>query len=122
MNLREQRASLNLVKPEIIKELEVKKQILQNSLVIYNHCCYSISTCLHPFEINHNTFQTTEIVELKLEAIQATLQEIYTTHKLQDPRNGIRKLKNQIQSLAAIIDLWWFWVDQCLAQNECEIW
>lgn len=114
------RASLNLAKPEIIEELEIKEQILQKSKATYNHCCYSISTCLHPFDINHNTLQTTEIVELKLEAIQATLQDIYTTHKLQDPRNGIRKLKNQIQSLSAIIDIWWLWVDQCLTQSLCE--
>ncbi len=115
-----QRASLNLAKPEIINELEAKKQIVQKSKVTYNHCCYSITTCLHPFELNHNTLQTTEIVELKLETIQATLQDIYTTHKLQDPRNGIRKLKNQIKSLSAVIDIWWSWVDQCLTQNEYE--
>ncbi len=114
------KALLNQSKPEIIKQLKVKKQILQKSKIIYNHCCYSISTCLHPFDINHNTVQTTKLVEFKLEDIQATLQNIYTTHRLQDPRNGVRKLKNQIQSLSAIVDLWWFWVDQCLADNQHE--
>ena len=114
------RALLNQSKPEIIQELEIKKQILQKSQVIYNHCCYSITTCLHPFDINQNTIQTTDLVKLNLESIQATLQNIYTTHKLQDPRNGIRKLKNQIPSLSAIVDLWWFWVDQCLADNQHE--
>ncbi len=114
------RALLNQSKPEIIKELELKKLILQKSKVTYNHCCYSISTCLHPFDINYNTVKTTKIVEFELEDIQATLQNIYTTHKLQDPRNGIRKLKNQIQSLSAIINIWWFWVDQCLAQSLYE--
>ena len=116
-----QRALLNLPLPEIIQELEVKEQILQKSKVTYNHCCNSISTCLHPFDINHNTVQTTEIVELKLVDIQATLQNIYTTHKLQDPRNGIRKLKNQIQSLSAIVDIWWSWVDQCLTRQDFEV-
>ena len=114
------RALLNQSKPKIIQELEIKKQILQKSQVIYNHCCYSITTCLHPFDINQNTIQTTDLVKLNLESIQATLQNIYTTHKLQDPRNGIRKLKNQIPSLSAIVDLWWFWVDQCLADNQHE--
>ena len=116
-----QRALLNQNQPEIIKELELKKQTLQDSLMTYNHCCYGISSCLHPFDINYHTIQTTEIVELKLENIQATLQNIYTTHKLQDPRNGIRKLKNQIQSLSAIVDLWWSWVDQCLAHQDYEV-
>ena len=115
------RVLLNQNKPEIIKELELKKLILQKSKVTYNHCCYSISTCLHPFNINYNTVQTTEIIEQFLKDIQATLQNIYTTHKLQDPRNGIRKLKNQIQSLSAIVDIWWSWVDQCLAHLNCEV-
>jgi hypothetical protein len=115
------RAKLNQNKPEIIKELELKKLILQKSQVSYNHSCYSISTCLHPFDINYNTVKTTDLVEQSLEDIQATLQNIYTTHKLQDPRNGIRKLKNQIQSLSAIVDLWWSWVDQCLAHQNFEV-
>jgi len=114
------RASLHLAKSEIIEALLIKKQILQKSRVTYNHCCYSMSTCLHPFNINQNTIQTTEIVELELKNILTTLQTIYTTHKLLDPRNGIRKLKNQIQSLSAIINIWWFWVDQCLAQSLYE--
>ena len=59
------------------------------------------------------TVQTTDLVSQLLQDIQANLQNIYTTHRLQDPRNGIRKLKNQIQSLSAIVDLWWSWVDQC---------
>jgi len=114
------RASLNQAKLEVIEQLEASEQILQQSRLTYDHCCHRLSICLHPFEINQNTLQTTEIVELQLEDILATLQTIYTTHKLQDPRNGIRKLKNQIQSLSAIIDLWWSWVDQCLIHNKCE--
>ena len=115
------RALQDQSKPEIIKELELKKQTLQDSLMTYNHCCYGISSCLHPFDINHHTIQTTEIVEFKLVNIQATLQNIYTNHRLQDPRNGIRKLKNQIQSLSAVIDIWWSWVDQCLAHSNCKV-
>ena len=115
------RAKLNQSKPEIIKELELKKLIIQKSQVSYNHCCYSISTCLHPFDINYNTVQTTELVKQSLENIQGTLQNIYTTHRLQDPRNGIRKLKTQILSLSAIIDIWWSWVDECLAHQDDEV-
>lgn len=116
-----ERALRDRSKPSIIKELQVKEQILQNSSITYNHCCYSLSTCLHPFDINYHTVQTTEKVSQSLRDIQATLQNIYTTHRLQDPRNGIRKLKNQIQSLSAIVDIWWSWVDQCLDRKNHEV-
>lgn len=115
------RAYLNYAFPEIIEQLEAKKRMLQESRLTYEHCCHRLSICLHPFDINQNTIQTTEIVSIELKDILATVQTIYTTHKLQDPRNGVRKLKNQIQSLSAIIDLWWSWVDRCLINNECEV-
>ena len=114
------RASLNQAKLEVIEQLEASAQILQQSRLTYNHCCHRLSICLHPFDIHQKTLQTSKTVSIELEDILAALQTIYTTHKLQDPRNGIRKLKNQIQSLSAIVDIWWSWVDQCLAQNECQ--
>jgi hypothetical protein len=114
-----QRALLNQSQPEIIDELKAKKRMLQESRLTYDNCCHRLSIGLHPFNINHNTSSSTEMVSIELEDILTTLQTIYTTHKLQDPRNGIRKLKNQIKSLSAIIDIWWSWVDQCLAQNQC---
>ena len=112
------RASLNHALPEIIEQLKLNQQILQQSRLTYNNCCHRISTYLHPFDINQNTPQTTEIVSIGLQDILDTLQTIRTTHKLQDPRNGIRKLKNQIPSLSAIVDIWWSWVAQCLATSE----
>lgn len=114
------RASLNQTKSEIIEQLKASEQILQQSRLNYDNCCHRLSICLHPFDINRNTLACSETVSIELEDILTTLQTIYTTHKLQDPRNGIRKLKNQIKSLSAIIDIWWSWVDQCLAQNQCQ--
>ncbi len=46
---------------------------------------------------------------------------VQQTDHLKDPRNGIRKLKNQIESLSAVVDLWWSWVDHCLAVQDCEL-
>ena len=115
-----QRALLNQSQPEMIDELKAKKRMLQESRLTYDNCCHRLSIGLHPFDINRNTPSCTEMVSIELEDILTTLQTIYTTHKLQDPRNGIRKLKNQIKSLSAIIDIWWSWVDQCLAQNQCQ--
>lgn len=56
-----QRAKLNQSQPETIKKLELSKQILQTSKLSYNNCCYSISTCLHPFDINYNLHQSLSI-------------------------------------------------------------
>jgi hypothetical protein len=108
-------------KPELIAQIETNQRILQQSRLTYENCCHRLSTCLHPFDINQNIPQTTEIVSTGLLQILQTLQNVRQTHKLKDPRNGIRKLKNQIESLSAVVDLWWSWVDQCLATRGCEL-
>ena len=114
------RAKLNQAQPEIIEQLELNWQILQQSRLTYDTCCHRISTCLHPFDINQNRPQTTEIVSMGLQETLETLSSVRNTHKLQDPRNGLRKLKNQISSLSAIVDIWWSIVDQCLTKNELK--
>ena len=78
-------------------------------------------TCLHPFELNQNRAQTTETVGVELQSLLHTLQTVRQTHQLKDSRNSLRIMKNQIESLSAIVDLWWSWVDQCLAAGGCEI-
>ena len=107
--------------PELIAQIETNQTILQQSRLTYEDCCHGISTCLHPFDSNQNTPQTTEMVSMRLQEFLHTLQTVQQTHHLKDPRNGIRKLKNQIESLSAVVDLWWSWVDHCLAVRGCEL-
>jgi hypothetical protein len=106
---------------ELIAEIETNQRVLQESRLSYEICCHRLSTCLHPFDIHQNRPQTTAIVSLELQYILQTLQNLRQTHQLKDPRNGIRALKNQIESLSAIVDLWWSWVAQCLAARGCEL-
>ena len=106
---------------ELIAEIKTNQRVLQESRLSYENCCHRLSTCLHPFDIYQNQPQTTAIVSLELQYILQTLQNVRQTHQLKDPRNGIRAMKNQIESLSAIVDLWWSWVDQCLAARGCEL-
>ena len=103
--------------PKILQQLQASSKILKQSTLIYQDCCHSISTSLHPFHIHKNTPQTTQIVSTNLKTILTTLSSLKTNHKLKDRRNSIKKFKNQIQSLSAIVDIWWSWVDQCLATS-----
>ncbi len=107
--------------PELIAQIETNQRLLRQSRLTYDHCCYRLSTCLHPFALNENRPQTTETVEMELQSLLHRLQTLRQTHQLKDSRNGIRTMKNQIESLSAIVDLWWSWVDQCLAAGGCEI-
>lgn len=115
------RAVLHQADPELISALEAQQQQLQESLVSYDHCCHRLSLGLHPFEIYRNRPSSTESVSVELSKILTTLQSLSTTHRLQDRRSGVRKLKNQIPTLSEVIDLWWDWVSQALAHHEVEV-
>ena len=104
-----------------VAQLKNQQEIIEQSRLIFENCCYQITTCLHPIDINHNSILSTEIVSVELNKILNKLQIIRTNHKLRDTFNGIKNLKNQIESLSAVIDIWWSWVDQCLAQFEPNI-
>ena len=107
--------------PELIAQIETNQKILQQSKLSYKNCCHRLSICLHPFDINQNRPQATEIVEAELQSILHTLQTVRQTHQLKDSRNSLRTMKNQIESLSAVVDLWWSWVDQCLAACGAEM-
>ncbi|MGB5770268.1 MAG: DUF6399 domain-containing protein [Crocosphaera sp.] len=111
----------NPAKSGLIETIETSIKILQQSRLTYNDSCYGLTKYLHPFDIERTTITTTQIVSIKLTKILHTIEDIRTNHKLKDPRNGIRNLKNQIPYLSSIIDIWWSWVDQCLIQFDCQM-
>jgi hypothetical protein len=53
-------------------------------------------------------------VEVLLNRQVHRLQTLKQTYKLRDVTGSIKKLTNQIQELAIVVDLWWSWVDGCL--------
>jgi hypothetical protein len=108
-------------KSDLIEPRETSIKILQQSRLTYDDSCYSLTKYLHPFDLEQTTITTTQIVSIKLTKILHTLEELRTSHKLKDPRNGIRNLKNQIPYLSSIIDIWWTWVDQCLIQKDFQM-
>ena len=82
--------------PYFIAAIETSLTRLQQSRLTYDDSCYRLTLCLHPFDINHQTTTTTQIVSIKLTEILKTMENLRKNHKLKDPRNGIRNLKNQI--------------------------
>ena len=67
--------------PELIAQIETNQTILQQSRLTYEDCCHGISTCLHPFDSNQNTPQTTEIVSMRLIEFLHTLQTVQRMQK-----------------------------------------
>ncbi len=114
------RASEQSAPPELIEQLEASQQVLLDSLESYQKCRRDISLVLHPFAISDSQTQTTKEVKASLSSSAQTLEALRQTHQLRDRRNSLQKFKGQISALAAVIDLWWDWVNSCLNLAECS--
>jgi hypothetical protein len=107
-------ASQTTTSTEVLKQLETEQSLLSACKQTYQDICHQISTTVHPFTIVESTPQTTHQVEVLLKQQVHRLQTLKQTHKLRDVTGSIKKLTNQIQELATVVDLWWSWVDGCL--------
>lgn len=106
--------------PELIKQLETEQSLLQSSNQTYQDCSQRISTSLHPFAVADSSPQTTLQVQTLLKQEIHRLKTLKQTHRLKDQRDSINKLARQVQELAAVVDIWWSWVDYCLRLHKIE--
>lgn len=106
--------------PELIKQLETEQSLLQSSSQTYQNCSQRISTSLHPFAVADSSPQSTLQVQTLLKQEIHQLKTLKQTHRLKDQRDSINKLARQVQQLAAVVDIWWSWVDYCLGLHKIE--
>ncbi len=48
------------------------------------------------------------------------LKALKQAHRLKDQRDSINKFARQVQDLAAVVDIWWSWIDGCLESYQIE--
>jgi hypothetical protein len=106
--------------PELIKQLEAEQSLLQLSTQNYQDCCHRLSTSLHPFLVTDSSPQTTLQVQTLLKQEIHQLKTLKKTHRLKDQRDSINKLARQVKELAAVVDIWWSWVDYCLESHPIQ--
>ncbi len=46
------------------------------------------------------------------------LKALKQAHRLKDQRDSINKFARQVQELAAVVDIWWLWIDDCLESYQ----
>ncbi|MBD2015338.1 hypothetical protein H6F96_15345 [Microcoleus sp. FACHB-53] len=46
------------------------------------------------------------------------LKALKQAHRLKDQRDSINKFARQVQELAAVVDIWWSWIDGCLESYQ----
>jgi hypothetical protein len=76
----------------------------------------TLSLTLHPFRISDAAPQTSAQVESTLRATVDALEVFTQQQQLPARHNALTKVRTQVPTLAALVDLWWEGVEQDLAQ------
>lgn len=115
-----QLARSNHQSAELIKQLETEQSLLQSSNRTYQDCFHRISTSLHPFALTDSSPQSSLQVKTLLLREVHQLKALKQAHRLKDQRDSINKFARQVQELAAVVDIWWSWIDGCLGSYQLE--
>jgi Family of unknown function (DUF6399)/IclR helix-turn-helix domain len=76
-----------------------------------------LSLTLHPFHLDDSTPQTSAQVRSRLEAEVTAIETLAHAHQVPAQHNAMKKVRNQLPALAALVDFWWEGVGQDLAQG-----
>jgi hypothetical protein len=98
--------------------LQAEYDALQTAQSQFSEHLATISLRLHPFDIMTLGATTTQQVTIKLSQQVDALKQFQQQYQLKDAPGGIDKFNRQIDALAAVVDLWWQWVEHSLAAHE----
>ena len=82
----------------------------------YRHHLETLSLTLHPFHIHDSTPQTSAQVHNRLHATIDAINLLAQEQQLPARHDTLKKVRNQVPALAALVDFWWEGVEQDLEQ------
>ena len=88
-----------------------------NVQFIYQENLRLFSLCVHPFDFDSLTVQTTKQLENRLLEITNNLETLVKENKLPDRNKYLSKVKKQSVEIAVALDIWWIWVEQTLSEH-----
>lgn len=90
-----------------------KRAVIKEGQSIFRHELQSISTTVHPFDLQLQK-QTSRHITVNLNASVAAIRRAITGCDIADNKNALGKMERQIVPVAALTDAWWNWVDTYL--------
>jgi hypothetical protein len=82
---------------------------------------HQLTTTLHPFAIRLGIPQTSKRVESEFQQQATILNTLKQTYQLSDKPDSLSKFERQRHDLAAVVDLWWEWVEQRLSAQNADL-
>ncbi len=102
-------------KEQLIEELKAEQEFVLKGQSDYHKELHNFSKAVHPFSTDDNSPLTTEDVVKALLLILCALRALAEEHGIKDSKKGLDKAEKQIREIAALIDLWWLWVNESIS-------
>jgi hypothetical protein len=83
-------------------------------LAAYHENLPGIADEIHPFSILDNTCNDSNTVISGLEQRAQAFEKIAQSQSIDDPKQIMRKFRNQFKDLAINVEFWWLWVAEIL--------
>jgi hypothetical protein len=100
--------------PVEVRQADVRRWEMVHSA--YRQHLETLSLTLHPFSIHDSTPQTAAQVQTRLQAEVDAIETLAQGQQLPARHNAMKKVRNQLPALAALVDFWWEGVGQDLEQ------
>ena len=102
----------------LVKECRKNLDSIESAKKEYRETQQAVSGAVHAFSLEDNKAQTSAHVEASLEAEVVRFEEIAEEQSIKDKKKTADKFRRQIKDIACVIDAWWLWTKESLAEYK----
>ena len=99
-----------------IEQCKEKLNAREKGRQAYSKAQRSVSAAVHAFWVENNRPQTSAQVEKRLEEQAQRFEQIAQEQSVKDKKDATGKFRRQIKDVASIVDAWWLWTKESLAE------
>ncbi len=114
------------IQEQIIATAQIEEQRLVDGQERYYEILHAFSALVHPFSLESPRPQTSGEVMVSLYDLLDTVPALLEEYEISDSQQRLKKIRSQIEDIAASIDLWWTWVRESLSSStmnsDLECW
>lgn len=110
---------------EALKKIIEKKATVTRGQATYREQIKTISTVVHPFDQCSQPKTSATLVN-QMQSSLTELRGILTVCDIKDTKKRLNYFDNNIESMSALVDLWWQWIDRdlehCNTDSSLVLW
>lgn len=100
-----------------VKQDEAAREKVENGRAAYRETMQGVSETVHPFNVTDDTLVDSAQTVKGLTEKARVFEDTARTHSIFEPKNVLKKFRNQFKDLSSCVDFWWLWVLESLTDS-----